>query len=45
MDIEQIREGLVMFGVGSWENGLPQPEYKDGPSFDEGEMDIWGWDL
>ena len=32
MDIEQIREGLVMFGVAPWESGLPEPEYDEGHS-------------
>ena len=30
MDIEQIREGLVMFGVAPWENGFPEHEYDYG---------------
>jgi hypothetical protein len=31
VDIEQIPEVLVMFGVASWENILPEPEYDDDP--------------
>ena len=31
VDIEKIRESLVVFGFASWENGLPEPEYDDGP--------------
>ena len=45
VDIEQIREGLAVFGVSSWENGLPEPEYDDGPFCNEGQTDMWGWDL
>jgi hypothetical protein len=45
MDIKQIREFLIMFGIAPWENGLPEPEYDDGPFFDEGHTDMWGWDL
>ena len=29
-NIEQIYEGLVVFVVAPWENGLPEPEYDDG---------------
>ena len=29
IDIEQIREGLVVFGIVPWENGLSEPEYDD----------------
>ena len=45
VDIEQIREGLVVFGVAPWENGLHDPECDDGPFFDEGQTDMWGRDL
>ena len=31
VDIEQIREGLVVFGIASWENSLSEPEYDDSP--------------
>ena len=40
-----MREGLVIFDVTLWENFLPEPEYDDGPFFDEGQTVIWGWDL
>ena len=40
-----MREGLVVFGVAPWENGLPDPECDDGPYIDEGQMDMWGWNL
>ena len=33
LDIEQIRESLVVSGVAAWENGLPEPEYDEGPFF------------
>jgi hypothetical protein len=36
---------LVVFGVAPWENGLPDPEYDDGPFFDEGQTDMWRRDL
>ena len=39
VDIEQIREGLVVFGVAPWENGLHDPES------DDGQTDMWGRDL
>ena len=29
-----------MFGVAPWENGLPKPEYDDGPFFDEAQTDM-----
>ena len=45
VDMEQIREGLVVFSVAPWENGLPEPEYDDGPFFGEGQTDMWGRDL
>ena len=45
MDIEQICEGLVLFGIALWENGLADPKYDDRPFFDEGQTDMWGWDL
>ena len=44
-DIEQIREGLAVFGVALWENGLPELKYDDGPFFDESQTVMWGWDL
>jgi hypothetical protein len=34
VDIEQILEGLVLFSIALWENGLPGPECDDGPFFD-----------
>jgi hypothetical protein len=40
MDIVEIREGLVVFGIAPWGNCLPKPEYDDGPFFDEGQTDI-----
>jgi hypothetical protein len=43
VDIEQIRKGLAVFGVGPWENRLPV--YVDGAFFDEHQTDMWGWDL
>ena len=45
MEIEQIREGLVVFGIASLESGLPESEYDDGIFFDEGQTDMWEWDL
>ena len=45
VDIEQIREGLVVFGIVPWENCLPEPKYDDGPFFDEGQTDMWEWNL
>ena len=44
-DIEQIRQGLAVFDVAPWENGLPEPEYDEGPFLDEDRTDMWGWDL
>ena len=35
MDIEQKREGLVVFGVAPWENGLHDPECDNGPFSDK----------
>ena len=29
MNVEQIHERMVVFGVAPWENGLPDPEYDD----------------
>ena len=40
VDIEQVCEGLVMFSVAPWENGLPETEYDDGAFFDESQMDL-----
>ena len=40
MYIEQIREGLIVFGVAPWENGLPEPDYDGGPFFDENQTDM-----
>ena len=34
-------EGLTVFGAVPWENGLPEPKYDDGPSFDEGQTVMW----
>ena len=34
LDIEQIREGLVVYGVAPWENGLPETECDDDPFFE-----------
>jgi hypothetical protein len=45
MDIEQIREGLVVFGIAPWKNDLPDPECGDSPFFDEGQTDMWGRNL
>ena len=45
VDIEQIREGLVVFGVAPWENGLTDPECDDDPFFDEGKPCVWRRDL
>ena len=45
VDIEQIRESVVVFGVVSWENSLPDPECDDCPFYDEGQTDMWGRDL
>ena len=45
VDIEQIREGLVLFGGAPWENGLPEPGYDEGPFLNEGQTDMWEWDL
>ena len=42
MDIKQLCEGLFVFSVAPWENGLPEPEYDEGPFFDEGQTDMWG---
>ena len=38
VDIEQVRKGLVVFGV-------TESEYDDGLFFDEGQTEMWGWDL
>ena len=43
--IEQIRVGLVVFGAAPWENCLPESKCDDGPSFHEGQTDMWEWDL
>ena len=40
VDIGQIREFFVMFGFAPCENGLSEPEYDDGPFFDEGQKDM-----
>ena len=40
VDIEQIREGLSVFGVAPWKNGLPEPEYDNGPFYDEDQTDV-----
>jgi hypothetical protein len=45
VDIEQIDEGLVVFRIVPWENGIPEPKYVDSPFFDEGQTDMWGWNL
>ena len=41
VDIEQICEGLTVFGVAPWKKDLPD----GGPFFDEDQTDVWGWDL
>ena len=33
MDIGQIHEGLTVFVIVPWENGLPEPKYDNGPFF------------
>ena len=45
MDIEQIREGLTVFGVAPWKNGFLKHEYDDSSFFDEDQTDVCGWDL
>ena len=40
-----MREGLTVFDVAPWENGLPGTEYDDGLFFDEDQTNIWGWNL
>ena len=44
VDIEQIREGLTVFGVVPSTNGLPETECDDGPFFDEDQTIMSGWD-
>jgi hypothetical protein len=37
---EQMCEGLTVFGVALWKNGLPESEYDDRPLFNEGQTDM-----